>query len=166
MDLVMKILKAIFGHNRKKVTSPAGKRLIKKFESLRLKAYTCVSGTWTIGWGTTKGVKPGMTITAPEAERMFSNDLKHFEKNLRQLVRVPLTQCQFDALVSFMYNVGVEAFKVSTLRRLLNKGQYDQVPAQLNRWVYVDGKVSRGLKIRRKVEGRVFQGYKHKGINA
>jgi len=120
--------------------SPSGMTLIKTFEGLRLKAYLCPAGVPTIGYGHTGSVKLGDTITAAHAEHLLREDLRRFEAAIDRLVAVPLTQGQFDALVSFTFNVGTAAFQRSTLRRVLNTGEYDAVPSQFKRWVYGDPK--------------------------
>lgn len=101
-------------------TSDKGIALIKGFEGLRLKAYKCSAGVWTIGYGHTKGVKEGQTITEAEAETLLREDLRTFEVGVSSLVTVFLHQCQFDALVSFAFNLGVGAIKGSTLLKKIN----------------------------------------------
>src|SRR5690606_20728399 len=108
--------------------SKQGLELIKQFEGLRLKAYKCPSGIWTIGYGHTKGVYPGMTITEELADKFLVDDIWYFERDVESLVKVPLTQGQFDALVSFAFNVGsdiddddiAEGLGDSTLLKKLN----------------------------------------------
>jgi lysozyme len=118
-------------------TSAAGIALIKEHEGKRLKAYLCPAGVWTIGYGHTTGagspsVQKGMTITEAEADAIFARDIGAFERGVLRLVKVPLAQGQFDALVSFEFNTG--KLKKSTLLRKLNAGAYDAVPAELMRW--------------------------------
>lgn len=123
--------------------------LIKEFESLRLEAYPDFGGVWTIGWGTTKGVRPGMKITKEEADVLFLRDLKMFENSVNNLVEVEINQHQFDALVSFVYNVGTSKFASSTLLKLLNQGRFDEVPDQFRRWVHDwDAKKGKMVKLR------------------
>ncbi len=103
--------------------SENGIALLKKFEGLELEAYQDIAGIWTIGYGHTgDDVKPGMTITEREAEAILRRDLKPREDAVERLVSVPLNQNEFDALVSFVYNVGVSAFQGSTARKRLNRG--------------------------------------------
>lgn len=98
-----------------------GVALLKRFEGLELEAYQDIAGIWTIGYGHTgPDVQPGMKISEREAEELLKRDLKPREEAVARLVSVPLNQNEFDALVSFVYNVGIEAFKGSTARRRLN----------------------------------------------
>ncbi|MBY0421805.1 MAG: lysozyme, partial [Parvularculaceae bacterium] len=104
-------------------TSDTGIALIKRFEGLELKAYQDVAGIWTIGYGHTgDDVKAGMKISEREAEELLRKDVKRFEDGVLRLVTVSLNQNEFDALVSFTFNVGAEAFRKSTARRRLNAG--------------------------------------------
>ena len=101
-------------------TSDAGLKLIRSFEGLRLKAYRCPAGIWTIGYGHTTAAGPpevreGMRITAAEAEAILKRDLERFEAAVSAMVKVPLTQAQFDVLVSFAFNCGTAALRRSTL---------------------------------------------------
>lgn len=114
--------------------SQTGLDLVKHFEGLRLEAYRDVAGIPTIGYGHTSGVKMGDSITEAEAEELLRKDLERFEAAVSRLVKVPLSQPQFDALVSFTFNVGSGALASSTLLRMLNEGRYGAVPAQLARW--------------------------------
>lgn len=140
--------------------SKRGQALLHHHEGLRLEAYLCPAGVWTIGYGTTRidgrPVRPGERITKAEAERLFREDLRRFEKSVSSLVKVPMTQGQFDALVSFAYNVGVNAFRNSTLLRLLNKGDFQGAADQLPRWNKGGGKVLTGLVRRREDERQLF----------
>lgn len=140
--------------------SDMGELFIKQWEKLELEAYPDTGGVWTIGWGTTKNVKQGMKITREKAQEFFKRDIEVFEKAVRKYINVPLLEHQFDMLVSFSYNVGEEALRVSTLRRLLNMGKYEEVPGQLKRWIYDNGKVVNGLVNRRNAEAKVWtEGY-------
>ncbi len=139
------------------VTSKNGINLIKQFEGLRLSAYRCSAGVWTIGYGSTSGVRPGMKITQAEAEQRLRADLSRFEQKLNKLVKVRLNQNEFDALVSFVFNIGITAFSNSTLLRLLNQGQARvDVADQLVRWDKVNGQPVAGLTRRRAAERRLF----------
>lgn len=138
-------------------TASSGLTLIKNFEGLRLTAYLCPAQVWTIGFGSTGAhVKPGMTITKEQAEDLLLKDLVRFENAVHRLVKVPLTQNQFDALVSFTFNVGIGSLQKSTLLRLLNEGKYDQVGPQLMRWNKAGGKELPGLTRRRRAEADLF----------
>lgn len=137
-------------------TSERGIELIKKHEGLRLNAYLCPAGVWTIGYGTTSGVEKGDKITKEQAESLLRNDLEVFENAVTMAVRVPITQNQFDALVSFAYNVGTGALRSSTLMRMLNAGDYAGAAAQFKRWNKADGKELPGLTKRRADEAILF----------
>lgn len=139
-----------------KRVSPEGIALIKQWEGLRLRAYQCSAGVWTIGYGHTGNVRAGMEITEEGADALLVSDIAKFERAVAQAVEVPLTQHQFDALVSFAFNVGVGAFKGSTLLRKLNTVQYDAVPAELMRWVHAGGKRVQGLVNRRAAEAGLW----------
>ena len=103
-------------------TSESGVDLIKRFEGLELEAYQDIAGVWTIGYGHTETVKPGQRITEREAEALLRRDLKPREDAVKRLTSVPLNQNEFDALISFVYNVGVDAYRRSTARKRLNAG--------------------------------------------
>lgn len=137
-------------------TSQKGIDLIKKFEGCRLEAYKCPAGIWTIGYGHTKGVKDGMIISREQAKEFLREDLKVYEKAVESCVKVPLSQNQFDALVSFCYNCGSGALKTSTLLRLLNEGKYSEAGEQFLRWNKAGGKVLVGLTRRREEERELF----------
>jgi len=137
-------------------TSKTGIDLIKRWEGLRVNAYLCPANVWTIGYGHTKTARPGLVITHSEAERLLKQDLEVYEKAVRDYTKVPLTQSQFDALVSFTYNVGVGAFKGSTLLRLLNRNDYEGAANQFCRWVRGGGRELPGLVNRRKDEYKLF----------
>lgn len=137
-------------------TSQKGIDLIKKFEGCRLEAYKCPAGIWTIGYGHTKGVKGGMIISREQAKEFLREDLRIFEQAVEACVKVPLSQNQFDALVSFCYNCGSGALKTSTLLRLLNEGKYSEAGEQFLRWNKAGGKVLVGLTRRREKERELF----------
>jgi len=142
-------------------TSNAGLDLIKSFEGFSAKAYPDPAHGWnvpTIGYGTTAGVKMGDTITKERAEELLREDVKRFEDQVLRLVKVPLTQGQLDALVSFTYNLGAANLGNSTLLRLLNAGDYKGAAAQFDRWNKAGGKVLKGLVTRRAAERAMFEG--------
>ncbi|AVX13784.1 lysozyme [Stutzerimonas stutzeri] len=139
-------------------TSENGLALIRQAEGLRLRAYKCPAGVWTIGYGTTAGVKEGQVITKERAEELLRDDVKRFEDQVLRLVKVPLTQGQLDALVSFTYNLGAANLGNSTLLRLLNAGDYKGVAAQFDRWTKAGGKELPGLVKRRAAERALFEG--------
>lgn len=136
--------------------SQEGRELIKRWEGLRLEAYRCPSGVWTVGYGHTRTAREGMRITQQEAELLLDRDLSDVASRVRRLVRVPLTQHQFDALCSFVFNVGPAAFGRSTLLRKLNEGDYESVPNELMRWVYSGGRRLAGLVNRRAAEAGLW----------
>jgi len=133
--------------------------LIKQFEGLRLKTYLCPSNVLTIGWGHTgDDVSPEMEITEAKAEEFLRLDMAKFEEAINRLVKVPMKQNQFDALVSFVFNVGEAQFAKSTLIKVLNGGHYSLVPEQLKRWNKGGGplKVLPGMVARRKAESELW----------
>lgn len=138
--------------------SQKGLDLIKEFEGLRLKAYSDVGGVPTIGYGTTgPDIKLGMEITQTEAEDLLRSDVEVFEQGVSNLVKVAINQNEFDALVSFSYNVGLTALQSSTLLRLLNDNSDRSVVAsQFLRWDKVGNKSVEGLLRRRKAEKDLF----------
>jgi lysozyme len=133
-----------------------GLDLIKHFEGFRSQAYLCPANVWTIGYGTTLNVKRGQVINEATAMQYLLRDCAKFEKNVNDLVKVKLTQTQFDALVAFVYNVGPGNFKSSTLLSLLNQGDYTSVSKQMARWNKGNGRVLQGLVRRRATEGALF----------
>ena len=137
-------------------TSPKGIALIKEFEGLRLKAYKCPGGVWTIGYGHTAGVKPGMVISEAQAEEYLTADLIASEKYLNNL-RLAINQNQFDALISFIYNVGTGNFSRSTLLRKVRANPQDNsIMDEFLRWVYSKGRVLPGLQRRRLAEMKLY----------
>ena len=139
-------------------TAQKGLELIKHFEGCELTAYKCPAGVWTIGYGHIKGVSEGMTITQEQAEQMLLDELVEYENYINELVSVGLSQNQFDALVSWVYNLGPSNLRSSTLLKVLNSGDYNGVPAQIMRWNKAGGKVLEGLTRRREAEARLFSG--------
>ena len=137
-------------------TSPKGIALIKEFEELRLKAYLCPGGVWTIGNGHTASVKPGMVISEAQAEEYLKADLIAFERYLNGL-GLALNQNQFDALISFIYNVGTGNFSNSTLLRKVRANPQDNsIVDEFLRWVYSKGRVLPGLQRRRLAEMKLY----------
>ncbi|HKX36117.1 MAG TPA: lysozyme [Rhizorhapis sp.] len=134
----------------------AGLALVKAHEGLRLEAYQDTSGIWTIGYGHTRGVKAGDSISAERAEQLLEADLMDAERAVAALVKVPLTDNQFSALVSFVFNLGEGAFARSTLLRKLNEGGHGLVPACLKSWIFDNGKVLQGLVKRRAAEAALW----------
>lgn len=130
--------------------------LIKKYEGLRLRAYKCPAGKYTIGYGHTANVKYGDIITVEKAEELLKKDVSFISRELNQVIKIELNQHQFDALVSFTFNVGIGAFTTSTLLKKINSNNLKEVPTQLLRWVYVGKKITKGLVNRRKAEAELF----------
>ena len=142
-------------------TSDKGIALIKQFEGCKLTAYQDSVGVWTIGYGWTKPVdgKPiraGMTIKQETAERLLKTGLVSYESDVSRLVKVGMTQGQFDALVSFTYNLGARSLSTSTLLRKLNAGDYAGAADEFLRWNKAGGKVLNGLTRRREAERALF----------
>lgn len=137
-------------------TSPKGISLIKEFEGLSLDAYLCSAGVMTIGYGHTGGVQKGDRITEKKAEELLQDDLKKFENGVLRLVRVPLNQNQFDALVSFAFNLGVGNLGKSTLLRKLNGGDFAGAATEFVRWNKAGGRELAGLTRRRNAEAELF----------
>ena len=160
----MRWLRKIFRFMIITKTSDKGMDFIKRFEGCKLKAYQCSAGVWTIGYGHTKNVKEGMIITQEDAERFLSLDLIKFESEIVENCTLLLNQREFDALVSFCFNVGVGAFKNSTLLKHLNNNDVDLAAEEFVKWnkARVNGKLQpvSGLTRRRKAERLLF----NKGI--
>lgn len=137
--------------------SDAGLQLIMSFEGCRLEAYLDAANIWTIGYGHTgSDVHRGLKISDDRAEELLREDLAQAEAAVNKLVTMPLTQGQFDALVSFVFNVGAGAFGRSTLLKRLNADDFPAAVEQFDRWVYADGRKLRGLVSRRKTEAELF----------
>jgi len=142
-------------------TSEKGIALIKEFEGCKLTAYQDSVGVWTIGYGWTqpvdgKPIRAGMTIKQQTAERLLKTGLVSYESDVSRLVKVGLTQGQFDALVSFTYNLGARSLSTSTLLRKLNAGDYAGAADEFLRWNKAGGKVLNGLARRREAERALF----------
>ena len=130
--------------------------LIRQFEGLRLTAYKCPSGVWTIGYGHTSGVMPGMNITKGQAEEFLRLDIETVE-NIVNAECPGLRQYQFDALVSFVFNVGGGNFRKSTLLKKVRVNPDDNsIMDEFLRWVYAKGVVLPGLQKRRLAEMRLY----------
>lgn len=137
--------------------SEEGLSFLKAREGLRLVPYQDIAGVWTVGFGSTTEVVPGEKITEVEAGERLKEDVRHAENCVNQLVTVPLAEHEFDALVSFTFNVGCHALRKSTLLRLLNDGKYDMVSTELGRWDKAGGTVVAGLTKRRKLEADLWE---------
>lgn len=139
--------------------SPEGLDLIKGFEQLRLTAYLDTGGVWTIGYGHTRSALSGMQISEARALMLLAQDVAEAVEAVNKLVRVTLEQYEFDALVSFVFNVGVGAFKSSTMLRCINdRAEPMRIGTEFLRWVYDNGKKIAGLETRRRKERLLFLG--------
>ncbi len=136
--------------------SAEGIALIKKFEGCELEAYQCSAKVWTIGYGHTKDVNEGDTWSQSHAEHMLEVELHEYESYINEYVTAPLSQNQFDALVSWVYNLGPANLKASTLLKVVNAEDYAGVPAQIKRWNKAGGEILDGLIRRREAEARLF----------
>ena len=114
--------------------SDEGVALVKKFEGCKLEAYQCAAGVWTIGYGSTRGVVEGDVWSQEKADMMLEDELQEYGEHVEELVTMPLSQNQFDALTSWTFNLGPTNLATSTLLKVLNAGEYEDVPAQIKRW--------------------------------
>jgi lysozyme len=135
-----------------------GVNLIKSFEGLELEAYLDAVDVWTIGYGHTKTVEPGMIITEAKAEELLRQDLEEFEEAVTEAVEVSINSNQFSALVSFCFNLGAGSLFQSTLLKLLNQGDFQGAADQFPRWNKAGGQELEGLTRRRKAERALFLG--------
>ncbi len=142
-------------------TGQAGLDLIRSFEGWRAEAYRDAVGVWTIGYGHTAMAgaprpRRGMVITREEGEQMLRTDLLIYEAAVKQALTVEVSQTQFDALVSFCYNVGSGNFRTSSVLRYTNDGRINEVPGRLLLWNKAKGRVLKGLTRRRMAEGALY----------
>ena len=137
-----------------------GLKIIKQFEGFSPKIYLDAAGLETIGYGhlilphEKSTFKKGISLA--EAESLLKRDVQLAENAVARLIKTPLTNNQFDALVSFTFNVGAAALQRSTLRHKINHGEHEGVPAELNKWVYAGGEKLPGLLQRRIMEGHLY----------
>lgn len=136
--------------------SEYGLNLIKHVEGLSLQAYQCSAGVWTIGYGHASGVSPGDIIDEAQADIFLRQDVAASESTVMRFVTVALSQHQFDALVSFVFNLGSGNFAASTLLKRLNAGDYSGAAEEFPRWVHAGGKPLSGLVRRREAERKLF----------
>jgi lysozyme len=136
---------------------------LKGSEGIDLNAYQDTGGVWTIGYGETfnfdqnRPVQKGDKITIDTANRWLTNEANSTLDSVKQVVKVPLNNNQFAALSSFVYNIGLGAFKNSTMLKLINnKTDKNIIANQFDKWVYVNGQISKGLKNRRDKEKKLF----------
>ena len=150
---------------KKMTVSPEGKNLIKSFEGFSLESYLCPAGVPTIGWGHTKGVRLGQRITLAMAEDMLVEDIAPIERQLNGL-KINFRQCQFDALVSWIFNLGEGNFKQSTLlKKIMADAKDEEISDEIVKWVYAGKKPLPGLMNRRVMEATLFLGYDRYKIN-
>jgi len=138
--------------------SKKGIELLTYFEGLKLEAYQDSVGVWTIGYGHTKNVAEMDKITKSQAEDMLKTELIEYQGYITNLVKVKLTQGQFDSLVCWVYNLGPTNLSNSTLLKLLNQGDKFLIPEQIRRWNKAGGRVLKGLVRRREAEALMFAG--------
>ncbi|PHM63664.1 lysozyme [Xenorhabdus ishibashii] len=139
--------------------SESGINKLKSYEGLKLKAYpdpATGAAPWTIGYGHTKEVKSGQVITVQQAEELLHQDLIPIYAAIQRLVKVPLTQGQFDALCSFIFNLGIGDFAHSTLLKKLNTGDYQGAAKEFVKWDRADGRELAALRMRRESEQKTF----------
>jgi|TARA_R110001606_G_scaffold275072_1_gene423412 lysozyme len=146
-----------YGENNMQI-SQEGLSLIKKFEGCELEAYKCAAGVWTIGYGSTKGVKSEDTITQEEADQLLLHEMAEYEGYVNDMVKVDLNQNQFDSLVSWVFNLGPSNLSSSTLLTRINNKDWKDVPNQIKRWNKAGGKTLQGLIRRRDAEALLFEG--------
>lgn len=155
--------KMVHGENKMHI-SEEGLSLIKKFEGCPTKGglavpYICPAGVLTIGYGHTRTVKEHDKWTLDHASYILREEIEdEYEPYLEKLVKVPLEQHQWDALVAWIFNLGPTALQESTLLKVLNEGKYNEVPAQIRRWNKANGEVLDGLVRRREAEAKMFAG--------
>ena len=137
--------------------SENGLELIKKFEGCETTAYQDSVGVWTIGFGHTKGVEEGQTCSIEDAESMLADEMDEYEGYINNMVKVELQQHEFDSLVAWVYNLGPTNLSESTMLKVLNGGQFDRVPDEMNRWTRAGGEILEGLVRRRQAESLMFQ---------
>lgn len=130
--------------------------IVKHFEGFRSKAYQDTGGVWTIGYGHTKGVKAGDVVTKKRATELLMEDVKEAEESVRKNVKAPLSQNEFDSLVSFTFNLGEGNLRDSTLLSKLNRKDYEAVPEELRRWRFDEGRPLKGLTRRRATEATLW----------
>lgn len=138
--------------------SESGLNIIKKFEGFSATAYLCPAGYWTIGYGhlLKNKIKNDLELTEKQAELILFDDVADAEKAVLRYIDIQLAQGQFDALVSFTFNLGAGALQRSTLRRKVNAKEHSDVPFQLSRWVWAGGRKLPGLIRRRRAESVLY----------
>ena len=144
--------------------SVEGINLIKRFEGVRSRPYRCSAKLWTIGVGHLIGDGKSLpkswnrTFTAEEINALLIRDLSRFERGIRMYIKVPLRQCEYDALCSFAFNLGLGTLQRSTLRQKINRGDKEGAAKEILKYCRAGGKIIKGLQIRREAEYRMFLG--------
>lgn len=161
IDVFSKMIGFTLSDSAQRDISELGFKIIREFEGLRLNAYKDTGGVWTIGFGTIKypdgtSVKAGDTCTEAQAKEWLKNDCKWVDACLDKNIKVKINQNQFDALASFVYNVGETAFVKSTMLTLINRDNLSAAANQFDRWVFDNGKRIQGLVNRRSKEKELF----------
>lgn len=136
--------------------SKRGINLIKEFEGCKLTAYQDIVGVWTIGFGFTKGVKPGDVMSQEQCEARLSSEVREYELGVTKVCTVPPTQNQFDALVSLAWNIGIVGMQGSSVIRYHNKQDFLKASASFALWNKAGGKVVAGLSRRRAAESALY----------
>ena len=157
---LLSIIEMLLPKKRNKIMkiSEKGLDLIKFYEGCEYNAYKCAADVLTIGYGHTKGVKEGDLITQQEADALLLHEMDEYEGYINNMVTVDLEQNQFDALVSWVFNLGSSNLSSSTLLKKINNKEFDAVPEQIKRWNKAGGKVLDGLIKRRNSEALLFEG--------
>lgn len=135
-------------------------RLTKAFEGCKLVSYQDSVGVWTIGYGHTRGVTPGMVCTQEMADAWLLEDMALAEADVNHVVKAAIDQGEFDAMVDFAFNLGCGAFNSSTLLKLVNEGKFDEAALQFPRWDMAGGHIVAGLLRRRLAEQASFTSHK------
>lgn len=142
--------------------TPDGLALVKRFEGFSPTPYLCPANRWTIGFGSTRGLDglPVTAATAPitseEADALLARDLEDAERAVLRLIKVPLTDGQFDALCDFAFNLGSGSLQRSTLRAKVNRGEHGDVPGEFLKWCRGGGRILPGLVRRRRAEAERY----------
>ncbi len=146
-------------YNKEQVLESAS-IIIKKWESFKNKMYLCPAKIPTIGYGhvilPSDNIKPTDIITHERAVHLLNKDMEIALQSILKYVQVDLTSNQLAALVSFVFNIGVTAFKKSTMLRMINSKNYTGAAGQFSKWVYANGKILKGLQNRRIEECKLF----------
>lgn len=138
--------------------SEQGRGLIARFEGFSPMPYRCPAGVLTVGFGhvVREGERWEHPLSHAQAEQVLAQDVQAAERAVACYIHVPLEQSQFDALVSFTFNVGAAALQRSTLRAVVNRGEHAEAPQQFLRWIYAKGRPLKGLVARREAEAALY----------